>query len=72
MAQAQYGPDNPHTFSTIRTELIWEGKYDEYGNRRNVDWRLIRGLFEAGLNPIRFAQGQAKRNPALLFIHTFQ
>lgn len=37
MAQAQYGPNNPHPFSTIRTELIWEGKYDEYGNRREVD-----------------------------------
>ncbi len=36
MAQAQYGPDNPHPFSTIRTELIWEGKYDEYGNRREI------------------------------------
>ena len=32
-----YGPDNPHPFSKIRTELIWEGKYDEYGNRREVD-----------------------------------
>ena len=32
-----YGPDNPHPFSTIRTELIWEGKYDAYGNRREVD-----------------------------------
>jgi len=21
----------------MRTELIWEGKYDEYGNRRAVD-----------------------------------
>ena len=37
MAQSQYGPNNPHPFSTIRTELIWEGKYDEYGNRREVD-----------------------------------
>ncbi|MEN6598277.1 MAG: site-specific DNA-methyltransferase, partial [Proteiniphilum sp.] len=37
MAQAQYGPNNPHPFSTIHTELIWEGKYDEYGNRREVD-----------------------------------
>jgi len=35
--QSIYGPDNPHPFSTIRTELIWEGKYDEYGNRREVD-----------------------------------
>lgn len=37
MAQIPYGPDNPHPFSRIRTELIWEGKYDEYGNRREVD-----------------------------------
>jgi len=37
MPENPYGPDNPHPFSTIRTELIWEGKYDEYGNRREVD-----------------------------------
>ena len=32
-----FGPDNPHPLSTISTELVWEGKYDEYGNRREVD-----------------------------------
>ncbi|OLP18481.1 hypothetical protein BST81_10340 [Leptolyngbya sp. 'hensonii'] len=32
-----YGPHNPHPLSTLRTELVWEGKYDEYGNRREVD-----------------------------------
>lgn len=32
-----FGPDNPHPLSTRKTELIWEGKYDEYGNRREVD-----------------------------------
>jgi 16S rRNA G966 N2-methylase RsmD len=32
-----YGPQNPHPLSTMRTELVWEGKYDEYGNRREVD-----------------------------------
>jgi DNA modification methylase len=32
-----YGPANPHPLSQLRTELIWEGKYDEYGNRREVD-----------------------------------
>ncbi len=37
MTLVRYGPDNPHPFSQIRTELIWEGKYDEYGNRREVD-----------------------------------
>jgi DNA modification methylase len=33
----RYGPQNPHPLSTMRTELVWEGKYDEYGNRREVD-----------------------------------
>ena len=32
-----YGPHNPHPLSQMRTELVWEGKYDEYGNRREVD-----------------------------------
>jgi DNA modification methylase len=33
----KYGPNNPHPLSQMRTELIWEGKYDEFGNRREVD-----------------------------------
>ncbi|MGK7904159.1 MAG: DNA methyltransferase [Hormoscilla sp.] len=37
MTQPTYGPHNPHPLSTLRTELVWEGKYDEYGNRREVD-----------------------------------
>jgi len=32
-----FGPHNPHPLSTMKTELVWEGKYDEYGNRREVD-----------------------------------
>jgi adenine-specific DNA-methyltransferase len=36
-SKTTYGPDNPHPLSTLRTELVWEGKYDEYGNRRTVD-----------------------------------
>ncbi len=35
--QPTYGPHNPHPLSQLRTELVWEGKYDEYGNRREVD-----------------------------------
>lgn len=35
--QTQYGPGNPHPLSRVKTELIWEGKYDEYGNCREVD-----------------------------------
>jgi len=33
----QYNPKNPHPLSTMKTELVWEGKYDEYGDRRQVD-----------------------------------
>jgi adenine-specific DNA-methyltransferase len=33
----RFGPSNPHPFSQIRAELVWEGKYDEYGNRRLID-----------------------------------
>ena len=32
-----YGPNNPHPLSVLKTELVWDGKYDEYGNRRQVD-----------------------------------
>lgn len=31
-----WGPGNPHPLSRAKTELVWEGKYDEYGNRRPV------------------------------------
>lgn len=33
----RFGPGNSHPLSTIKTELVWEGKYDEYGNRREID-----------------------------------
>ena len=33
----KYGPHNPHPLSQMRTELVWEGKYDEFGRRREVD-----------------------------------
>jgi len=33
----RWGLDNPHLLSQMKTELVWEGKYDEYGNRRTVD-----------------------------------
>lgn len=35
--ELQFGPHNPHPLSTLSTELVWEGKYDEYGKRRQVD-----------------------------------
>ncbi len=37
MTQPTYGPHNAHPLSQVRTELVWEGKYDEYGQRREVD-----------------------------------
>jgi adenine-specific DNA-methyltransferase len=36
-AAQPWGPDNPHPLSRMRKELIWQGKYDEWGNRREVD-----------------------------------
>jgi adenine-specific DNA-methyltransferase len=35
--RVRFGPANPHPLSQLKTELVWEGKYDEYGNRRVVD-----------------------------------
>lgn len=32
-----YGPNNPHPLSKMKTELVWEGKYDEFGNRREIN-----------------------------------
>ena len=32
-----YNERNPHPFSTRKTELIWDGKYDERGNRRTLN-----------------------------------
>lgn len=32
-----YSPGNPHPLSQMKTELVWEGKYDEFGNRREFD-----------------------------------
>lgn len=31
-----WGPENPHPLSKFKTELVWEGKYDEYGNMRPI------------------------------------
>ncbi len=32
-----FGPDNLRPLSTLNTELVWDGKYDEYGSRREAD-----------------------------------
>ncbi|MEA2012528.1 MAG: hypothetical protein U9O87_05505 [Verrucomicrobiota bacterium] len=32
-----YDIHNPHPLSSMKTELVWEGKYDEFGNRRELD-----------------------------------
>ena len=34
--RSNWGLGNPHPLSHMKTELVWEGKYDEYGNRRPV------------------------------------
>ena len=35
--KSPFGPGHPHPLSQLKTELVWDGKYDEYGNRRTVD-----------------------------------
>ena len=35
--ETDFGPFNPHPLSALKTQLVWDGKYDEYGNRREVD-----------------------------------
>ncbi len=35
--ESSWGPNNPHPLSKIKTELVWEGKYDEFGNRREIE-----------------------------------
>lgn len=32
-----YGPHNLHPLSQMTTELVWEGKYDEYWKRWELD-----------------------------------
>ena len=34
---ARWWPENPHPLFGRKTELVWDGKYDEYGARRPVD-----------------------------------
>jgi hypothetical protein len=36
-ASFQWGQTNPHPLARMHTELVWEGKYDEFGRRREVD-----------------------------------
>jgi DNA modification methylase len=36
MNDAPFGPTNPHPLSRVKTELVWEGKYDEHGRKREV------------------------------------
>ena len=35
---ARWGPENPHPLFGRKTELVWDGKYDEYGARSLVDF----------------------------------
>jgi uncharacterized protein len=37
MTQPNYGSSNPHPLSQGQSELAWQGKYDEYGQRHEVD-----------------------------------
>jgi adenine-specific DNA-methyltransferase len=38
--KVRFGPANPHPLTQLKTELVWEGKYDDYGNRQQ-QWQDI-------------------------------
>lgn len=57
----KYGPSNPHPLSQLRTELVWEGKYDEFGSRREVNsasYSMPLQRIEALDYPLSHAQAQ--------------
>ncbi|MDA7999910.1 MAG: site-specific DNA-methyltransferase [Alphaproteobacteria bacterium] len=35
--ETPWGPGNPHPLSLMESEVVWHGKYDEFGRRREVD-----------------------------------
>lgn len=37
MSTSTFGPGSPHPLSNRKTEILWEGKYDEHGDRRELD-----------------------------------
>jgi DNA modification methylase len=39
---SNWSPDNPHPLSLVRGEFVWEGKYDEWGERRIPDFASLR------------------------------
>lgn len=62
-ASFRWGPANPHPLSLMRTELVWDGKYDEYGNRREVDiaaWSLPMQKIETVDEPRQRAEAEGQ------------
>lgn len=57
-----WGPGNPHPLSVGRTELVWEGKYDEWGNRRTVDAEALAAPIRCVETVDPPAGGDAARN----------
>ena len=71
-----YNERNPHPFSTRKTELIWDGKYDERGKRRTLDITaatLPLQLIEA-IPHARFANAPTGAKPlnGMRPVHSFQ
>ncbi len=59
----RWGPASPHPLSQMRTELVWDGKYDEYGNRREVDiaaWSLPMQKIETVDEPLQRAEAEGQ------------
>ncbi len=62
-ASFNWGPASPHPLSLMRTELVWDGKYDEYGRRREVDiaaWSLPMQKIETVDEPRQRAEAEGQ------------
>ena len=53
--EVQYGPNNPHPLSQMKTELVWEGKSDRYGSSDSCDNVFHAPLLAPHLRRLAFA-----------------
>jgi hypothetical protein len=51
MPPIPYGQNDPHPLSQLTTELVWEGKYDEYGNQSRVSCILPPMVYNMVVTP---------------------
>lgn len=61
---SRWGLENPHPLLGRKTELVWDGKYDEYGERSMVD-------FAGSTMPMQKIEPDESKTEALEFCSPF-